>query len=459
VYHTDRLARGDELIVIASELYHYGIRLESATQDLSQDTTGRIMLHVLAISSRLEYERIMERTQSAKRTRALKGELLGSKTNYGYEYTNPLPSTKNRRDTRNELTIDATTFPDANGTLWTKQQVLTFMVHRYGEGWSIYQIIQWLQQNHFKTQEGRDEWYNTTVVRILKRREYTYGVKQLYVNKYTLTDGHKHYTKSHPDERITTPVPVLLFNDKGEPDIELFERVQERLQSNKTFAARGNRHPEETLLRAGFVRCANCNINLTVHHTNLGRPEYVCGNSKMKRCNINAIIAHRADTEAWEEACRIIRNPHEIREHVEEIRKSAPDTPQLHSAPSRLKEIEEEINSLIDTKRTAKSDTAKKRIDYWLENLENEQSTLIKSERENSLIRGKWELAEAEIQKFEAWCENFKDRLENATYQEKRDALTMLGLQVHVLPYVKGEKRCKITTRPPRILDIVRRKG
>src|SRR5205823_303592 len=68
VYHTDRLARGDDLIILWHELMYYGVRLESVTQNLEDSMEGRIMLHVLSITSKFEHDRLMQRTQDNKRT-------------------------------------------------------------------------------------------------------------------------------------------------------------------------------------------------------------------------------------------------------------------------------------------------------------------------------------------------------------------------------------------------------
>src|SRR5260370_9968950 len=99
--------------------------------------------------------------------------------------------------------------------------------------------------------------------------------------------------KTTEEEQFVVPVPAIVTK-------ELAEKAQKRVVLNKKHSARYNTHPEESLLRAGFARCAHCGRAMPVaphiqknkdgsEHRTL---QYICRTRQAvpracKRCTIN----------------------------------------------------------------------------------------------------------------------------------------------------------------------------
>ncbi len=83
----------------------------------------------------------------------------------------------------------------------------------------------------------------------------------------------------------------------------MFERVQQRLQTNQQGAARNNRNPQNFLLRGGYIKCSYCGGNMTTGR--IGGSDkplygYICTTSNYldNRCTEggNRITGHIADS-------------------------------------------------------------------------------------------------------------------------------------------------------------------
>lgn len=101
---------------------------------------------------------------------------------------------------------------------------------------------------------------------------------------------------------------------------------------------------------------------------------------------------------------------------------------------------------------SAKSDAAKNRARAWIKNLEAQLEEIEQEERIFSGITKNWQLAQDEIKRFEVWCSRWVDKLETATYQDKRTCIEYLGIRVKIFKY--GSKpRWKIEVAPPNIME------
>jgi site-specific DNA recombinase len=442
VYHTDRLARGDDLIILWHELMYYDVRIESVSQNLENTTEGKIMLHILSITSKFEHDRLMQRTQDNKRTSVQNGNLMGGIPLYGYRYENETRRSREKRDSRNRYIVD----PD-------KGKVVAQMFAWSDEGYSIWKITELLHEQGILSPNGNEWWQTSTVSRLLRNPYYT-GRAAVYKQKIDKSNGKKRFVDREPEELIFLPegvVPRIVEDD-------VFERVQEQLKDNKKYAMRNSSHAELSLLRCGYAICAYCKGNLSaVYSSSLQRSMYKCdAKVNHKRCEVVWITCALIDEPAWKKAQEIIRDPKKLRESIAAIQEDDEKEKEYQpvSIENRLTEIEAEINSLVDLKRAAKSEAAHARIKYNLGELEQEQKKLLSEKRKIDTMKGKWELAQAEIEKFEAWCAEFRDRLETATYAEKRRAIERLGIKVHVYKY-GTRPRYKIDVRPPKLLEVV----
>jgi hypothetical protein len=69
-----------------------------------------------------------------------------------------------------------------------------------------------------------------------------------------------------------------------------------------------------------------------------------------------------------------------------------------------------------------------------LEALREQQERLTRDREQIQARRANWEAAQQRLSDLEAWCHHVAGRLGELTYEQKRDALTALGVEVRVYP-------------------------
>jgi hypothetical protein len=171
-------------------------------------------------------------------------------------------------------------------------------------------------------------------------------------------------------------------------------------------------------------------------------------------CNDGAVTisAKKVDDEAWAEACRIIRDPSKLKEKIGGMRTPDPGLDHGVSIDTRKKEIEEEILEYMDSLHTSKTKTARDRAKAWIKKLEADLIEITQEEKILSGVRNHWQAAQNEILRFEAWCETWREKLETATYADKRTCIEYLGIRAII--YRFGHRpRVTLTVGPPKILE------
>src|SRR6266480_2911616 len=100
--------------------------------------------------------------------------------------------------------------------------------------------------------------------------------------------------------------------------------------------------------------------------------QYSCqqGNHKTGKCQgYNTIVVRKVDNEVWAEVCKMIRDPKKMEEKINALKTSDPTEDERPPIQIRIQKVEEEIENLVETTKTAKSDIAKKISRHLLLNL------------------------------------------------------------------------------------------
>jgi hypothetical protein len=174
---------------------------------------------------------------------------------------------------------------NGNETGETHVSVLQWLVEQYANGVSALSLGNQLNQRGLPSPNGC-RWQDGTVARIISDRRVTGKGVQIFV---------------HQNRKTQRPLAPVDLPDGTYPAIvseELFERVRMRRETNRAEAARIGRHPEEYLLRVGFVRCGSCNKPMTaVKH----RKDFLyrCI-SKEKADHHNIIRSKLLDEQVWQ---------------------------------------------------------------------------------------------------------------------------------------------------------------
>lgn len=186
--------------------------------------------------------------------------------------------------------------------------------------------------------------------------------------------------------------------------------------------------------------------------------EYSCikAEARYGQCEAkyNTIMTSLADDAAWKYACDIIRDPQKLTQAIEALKTPNPASQHEKPVEVRKKEIEDEIAEYMDMIHTSKTDAAKNRAKAWIKNLKEQ---LLEIEAEEKILQGitkNWQAVQDEILRFEKWCERMREKLETATFAEKRTAVEYLGVRLTVWKY-GSRPRMTMGAAPPNILETI----
>ncbi len=434
----DRLSREPiHQAVLLNEMLENNVRLESITEPLDTSPLSGFLRQALAFAAAIEREKIIERNVRGIQNKVEKGQMIGSgKAKYGYIWGD---------EKHTFYVID----PIA-GTIVQRIFHLYVTEHQ-----SIRKIAAKLLTDEIpnpRSSAGR--WGLTTIRRILSDKFYM-GEGTNRRIKWEWIDGKK---KARPHPNPTTlpdgVVPPIVTK-------EIWYAAQEKLAKAKQEAPRNNKEPEQTLLRAGYIRCGYCGRSMTtirfvnkVEGKKYPVVHYRCGAvnvPNLHKCQYIPIIsAGKIDKAAWDFIKDILDEIDALRDILQGQPSSAVDD--LESLNKLIAHTEEEQERTIKDIRGL-SGRARELMIAELNRLEDDLQKL-RAERNNTLPHSnKAEQAKVEVDEFFKWCKRIKGRYEEATYNEKRDALRMLGISVKVYQSTDAEHEQYTITARPEIID------
>jgi hypothetical protein len=246
---------------------------------------------------------------------------------------------------------------------------------------------------------------------------------------------------------------------------EIFIRAQELMGSNKKLATRSNANPEASLLRGGYAICGRCGEVLRAismspdpdHGMKHPRYLYQCYDQmSRKRCNKVNITCHILDDAAWEYAKTLIADEHKVETRLQEIEAM------LTESTVDLTPIDSQIAVLVQDMQNCAKGIVKAKDDYTIELLTIESEKLAAAKKELEALRDEMkrkanniELIRSKIDCFrEKWFGKNPKSTESSTYQDKREACEMLGIQAIVNPHGQ-QSRYHFRIIPPEIVTPI----
>lgn len=442
-----RIARKQhELALLIGLIESYGVRVESCTEVYEKTAVGTFLLAANAFANELEVEKTRHRTTRGKMDRLNDGNLCGSGIpTYGYRFI----------DTEHETNARYVIYePEA--------EVVILIFEKADQGWSVRRIAIYLTEQGIPTAKGLSVWSNQSVDRILKNHAY---IGEAIALKWKKDERHKARPR-HADEHLQLPsgiIPPII-------DVELFERVQRQLCTNKTDSIRSNKHDELGLMRAKKAYCGICGWAMKVKYPRsaYGRqnvphvPEYYCriknggeGTANNHTVSISLTILDKA---AWEYATQFLLNPELVREHIATLRSQTTFESNREAIQEQLKVLKKKISNLVALASDAEDqdtiddlkgqlhdlEIKKRKAQQYLDHEEQE-------EEENAKIQ-------QAIDDFEAWAKKVAPRLTDpaheVSYAERRAAVIAIGIRATVWPK-GGEDRVVLEIAPPKIMELM----
>jgi site-specific DNA recombinase len=299
-YCLDRLSRDPgHGVILLQELEKHNIKLETVTEDVDNSELGKLISYIRGFASKLEAEKIKERTTRGKRAKAKAGRITcgGSARLYGYNYHKATPEIGGRRTVNEEE------------AKWVRQ-VYEWYVNDCA---STTEITYRLRKLVVPTKCG-GLWCRAAVVNILKN--------PAYIGKtYAFTTLNGRVFSKNKEEWIEIPdaTPAVISN-------ELFDAAQQQLRVN---AAKSARNVKRQYLLRGRIICKRCGRSFYSGYSYDGpRGEHTetrryCCTGKMrivqpvKLCNNPSWNADKLEAIVWTKIEDILKQPDLIMAEIE----------------------------------------------------------------------------------------------------------------------------------------------
>ena len=412
IYCLDRLSRDPTHgVILIQEMEKHNVTLEAVTEDIDNSELGKLISYIRGFSSKLEAEKIRERTMRGKQEYVKMGKLpIGTgKGLYGYSMNK---ETKRREPLEYEIKVVERAF------LMRADHIKTFNIART------------LNDLGIPTKTGV-KWHPRTIHRMLTNPAY------IGMTYYGRTRG------SRKTKLIKQPESEwILLPDTTPPIIsrECFDRVQEIIRQDSELHRAKAKH--DYLLR-GHLVCGYCGSPLVGSFMNHSIRYYHCRgtyptSTRQSICNARYIRADYLEDVTWDSIKKVLSEPEivlaSISEQLESER-AAPGTSldkEIQKLKHRLKSYDPQERRLIQMLRYEEvtQDTLLDEINRLKKERESDKQQLENYIFTRDRIAN---LEKAELQ-LKDCCKRLHGNLGNATFQDKREILEMLAIKVTATP-------------------------
>lgn len=339
--------------------------------------------------------------------------------------------------------------------------VVRDILHMRAQKQTIYAITKYLLDNNIPSPNG-GKWNERTVRMIIERAADLYrGIAYAY--KYEFTKEYRN-GKLTTVKRIRPPEERLLLPDGTVPRIIDDETARLALAAagiNAQEASRNNPDPENSLLRAGYIKCGVCGLSMSVHTKR--SKDY--GTYLHYRCNSVGRVERqhpenievslpKIDKIVWDYLLGVLRDLEIVETAVNAILELDEFTSPEKAAIKTIEDCKALIEQYREDLKTPGLSRGSRAA--LLEDL-NKQTTLLE-ELEQTLAaiqagRISFEKVLNEYRDFVAWCQEFKrSGGEGASYKRKREAMRFLGVKVYIYNKSYPEGQYKIRLAPPELM-------
>ncbi|MCL0058727.1 recombinase family protein [Dehalococcoidia bacterium] len=420
VYCLDRLSRDPAHgVILTQELEKHHVTLEAVTEDVDNSELGKLITYIRGFASKLEAEKIRERTTRGRKAKAQQGKIPGGgfARTYGYDYVRATDKCSGRRVV-NEFEAR-----------WVKQ-IYEWLVN---DRMSCTGISKKLNTIGVPTKRGK-YWAKQTVLAILQNLSYT---GKTYA--FTTIRGKGAYSKPQ-EEWVDIPGVTPSIIDEA-----MFEAAQKQLRIN---GQRSPRNAKRQYLLNSHIFCRKCSrayygfFNSTyVKGKRYEKRRYRCSGSlktvtPFQGCHNKSWSADTLESMVWQQIERVLDKPELI---ITEIEKQRQDAKQLGVLETELQHVECQLKALRHEQEQLLQWALKgfpeelvvsenKRINNKRNSLEIEKAELeaqIKASQEASL----------NLPKLERFVELIRQKLTMLDYDTKRLALDMLNIKVWIDGY------------------------
>jgi len=422
VYKLDRISRSILDFCNMMELFQkYNVEFVSCTEKFDTSTPiGRAMLNICIVFAQLERETIQKRVADAYASRSKKGFYMGGRTPYGFK-------------------LEKTVIDGINTSKYAKvpeeAKQIRLMYSIYSKPLStLGDILRYFKENNIKNLRGKI-WNTARISEMLRNPVYVRADSNIY-----------DFFKSQEAEIVNSPDEFIgingcyLYSGKGESSklhslkgkslvlaphegiVSSSKWLKTRVKiMNNTQAPTTNKAKNSWLV--GKIKCGVCGYALVIRKSDRRRKNvvryFICSKSGIARhckgCgtvraeNLENFIIKKIKNKLLE--FKVIQNS-----------KNFLDNPKINEFKLKITNIEAEINNLL-SKVIEANEILMKYINDRISKLDNEKSELYER-----LIKLSNDSKYTDANKIE----NYIDRWEETTFEDKRIILDILIKVIHV---------------------------
>ena len=352
VYSPDRLARKFAYqALLLEEFARAGVRVEFVKGPRGDTPEDQLLVQFQGIFAEYEKAQLTERYRRGKAHRARTGSVnVLSGAPFGYRY------------------VRKTDLAGAAYEIIAHEAALVAeMFRRYADdGASIADLARWLTGLGAPTRTGKTRWDRSVIWSMLRNPAYAgravFGKTMATSATPGLNRVARLQGRTTPRAVKTAARPREEWLEIGVPaivDQETFDRVQQRLEDNKRFAARNTKVPS---LLQGLAACSACGYACYRGRTTTSAGNkifyYRCGGSDNYRfehgkvCDSKPVRADYLDTVVWDHVTALLADPAliraEITRRLEQARTADPATRQRRQLELDLAKAAAGITAMIE---------------------------------------------------------------------------------------------------------------
>lgn len=344
VYRLDRMTRSLlDFTNLLELLQQYGVTFESTHEKFDTSTpVGQAMVQILMVFAELERKTIQQRVRDNYYLRGERGMYLGGPPAFGFE----------RKSTRHNGHKETKLEPIAELLIYVAS-----MYEKYGEGETLAEISQWLNDKEIKTAKGT-LWDGGKVSRLLRNPVYVKADADVYayysqrgcnvtndLSDFIGTHGCYLYGKREANQRKYTDVTdhyLSLAPHLGIVDSDLWLRCQTKLDKNSQI---GNAGQGQHSWLSGLVKCGKCGYCMTVTKYKGYRYFRCRGKDLLRNCEGQSITQYADDIERAVESELFVRLKTLPKVEMTKDSKSVRGN---NAAKMRLIELDNQIKNLVN---------------------------------------------------------------------------------------------------------------
>jgi site-specific DNA recombinase len=443
VTNFDRLSR-DQIhqAVILHEMDRHSVRLELTEESFENDANGRFIRSLAGYFAEVERDKIKSRTARGRLQRVQQGLMIpGGYPLYGYSWA----------DTRKSAyVINPRTAPVVQ-RIWQEaasgKPIRRIALDLTKDGIDAPRDALRREKSDPNDPPRGDPWRFVSVRNILHHPAY-WGAHSAYrwdtsINRTVEDPVTKHVRRVNMwKERtmgdVRTPLPNAA---PALVDLDTVVVVHEHLAFNKEAALRNNKHGEDHLLRAGFIKCGMCGKNMNAKRHSNGKPIYRCPQAVRDTTRTGTLcggptnlVATGLDAEVWESVMTVLTHPECIEQyllpHVGRDRRQDA----IVAIAERIKELDGEASNLTRAIRTMGDKPGSERL---LEALEMAAIEKQKAERELKRMQQEVAIQQASLERIkdvQTMIYSVMRAGERFDYTKKRAILYLLNVRVTAYP-------------------------